>query len=127
MKRKNTEGNDRPLKTRKITENSNSSERESNLHQFSLNESIKEGFVLTKEIADGEILNDISGNFWRIGKPVGKGSFGEIFLAAEEINEPVDGNKATYVAKIEPHSNGPLFVEIHCLINVSKRNEDGGT
>lgn len=27
---------------------------------------------------------------------------------------------ADYVVKIEPHSNGPLFVEIHCLINAGK-------
>lgn len=53
---------------------------------------------------------------------MGKGSFGEIFLASDQINQPVDCNTAKYVAKIEPHSNGPLFVEIHCLLNVTKRN-----
>lgn len=120
MKRKNNDGgNDRPCKSRKTSENSNSSDRD---RSSLLDDSIKEEFVLTKEIAHDQVLTDISGNYWRIGKPVGKGSFGEIFLAAEEVNKPVDRNKATYVAKIEPHSNGPLFVEIHCLLNVSKRN-----
>uniref|UniRef100_A0A182JAD4 non-specific serine/threonine protein kinase n=1 Tax=Anopheles atroparvus TaxID=41427 RepID=A0A182JAD4_ANOAO len=28
-----------------------------------------------------------------------------------------------YVVKIEPHSNGPLFVEIHCLLNTAKRSD----
>lgn len=26
--------------------------------------------------------------------------------------------------KIEPHSNGPLFVEIHCLINAAKKTDE---
>jgi hypothetical protein len=39
-------------------------------------ESKKEEFVLTREIAEHEILSDISGKKWRIGVPVGKGSFG---------------------------------------------------
>lgn len=83
-----------------------------------------EEFVLTKELADGEILTDIAGSHWRIGKPVGKGSFGEIFLAADEINKPVENDKSYYVAKIEPHSNGPLFVEIHCLLNVKNTKKN---
>lgn len=50
----------------------------------------------------------------------GKGSFGEIFLASDDISRPVSDRNAKYVVKIEPHSNGPLFVEIHCLINAAK-------
>lgn len=82
----------------------------------------KDEFVLTREIAENAILSDIAGNKWRIGSPVGKGSFGEIFLASDDISRPVDVNNAQFVTKIEPHSNGPLFVEIHCLLNVNKRN-----
>lgn len=119
MKRKNNDLNEKPCKSIKISENENICDRDSSGF---CDEEAKDEFVLTKEIADGEILNDIGGNYWKIGKPVGKGSFGEIFLAAEEVNKPVESSTATYVAKIEPHSNGPLFVEIHCLLNVSKRN-----
>lgn len=54
----------------------------------------------------------------------GKGSFGEIFLASDDISRPVSDRNAKYVVKIEPHSNGPLFVEIHCLMNTAK---DTGT
>lgn len=50
----------------------------------------------------------------------GKGSFGEIFLASDVTGRPVHSDTAKYVVKIEPHSNGPLFVEIHCLLNVGK-------
>lgn len=89
----------------------------------SLEEEKKEEFVLTREIADSAILSDIAGNKWRIGAPIGKGSFGEIFLASNDINRPVDIKTAHFVTKIEPHSNGPLFVEIHCLLNVNKRSQ----
>jgi hypothetical protein len=85
---------------------------------------LKKEFVLTREIADNAILCDITGNQWRIGAPVGKGSFGEIYLASNDTARPVDVHNANYVTKIEPHSNGPLFVEIHCLLNVNK-NHDG--
>jgi hypothetical protein len=40
-------------------------------------ESKKEEFVLTRELAEHEIISDISGKKWRIGVPVGKGSFGK--------------------------------------------------
>lgn len=50
----------------------------------------------------------------------GKGSFGEIFLASDDISKPVTSENAKYVVKIEPHKSGPLFVEIHCLIKAGK-------
>lgn len=52
----------------------------------------------------------------------GKGNFGEIFLASDNISIPVTNENAKFVVKIEPHSNGPLFVEIHCLMNTAKKN-----
>lgn len=97
---------------------------ESNCHSELDNSIIeRKEFVLTRDIADNSILCDIAGNQWRIGAPVGAGSFGEIYLASNDISQPVDKYNANYVTKIEPHSNGPLFVEIHCLLNVNK--EDG--
>lgn len=50
----------------------------------------------------------------------GKGSFGEIFLASDDITAPVTSENAKFVVKIEPHKSGPLFVEIHCLIKAGK-------
>ncbi|XP_050090549.1 uncharacterized protein LOC126574403 isoform X2 [Anopheles aquasalis] len=80
-------------------------------------------FTLSKEFVDGTLLMDLALKQWRIGKPIGKGSFGEIFLASDDIDHPVTSDNAEYVVKIEPHSNGPLFVEIHCLLNTAKRSE----
>uniref|UniRef100_A0A182T294 non-specific serine/threonine protein kinase n=1 Tax=Anopheles maculatus TaxID=74869 RepID=A0A182T294_9DIPT len=80
-------------------------------------------FTLSKEFVDGTLLMDLTLKQWRIGKPIGKGSFGEIFLASDDIDTPVTSENAKYVVKIEPHSNGPLFVEIHCLLNTAKRTE----
>lgn len=91
--------------------------------EFDTSISKKEEFVLTREIAHNAILNDISGNQWRIGAPIGKGSFGEIYLASDNVNKTVEINSAPFVTKIEPHSNGPLFVEIHCLLNVNKQQD----
>lgn len=69
----------------------------------------KEEFVLTREIVEHEIISDISGNKWRIGKATGKGSFGEIFLVSDDITKPVNVKNSNYVIKIEPHSNGKLI------------------
>ncbi|XP_053677094.1 uncharacterized protein LOC128727228 [Anopheles nili] len=80
-------------------------------------------FTLSKEFVDGTKLMDLTLKQWRIGKPIGKGSFGEIFLASDNIDAPVTAENAKYVVKIEPHSNGPLFVEIHCLLNTAKRSD----
>uniref|UniRef100_A0A182LVC6 non-specific serine/threonine protein kinase n=1 Tax=Anopheles culicifacies TaxID=139723 RepID=A0A182LVC6_9DIPT len=80
-------------------------------------------FTLSKEFVDGTLLMDLTLKQWRTGKPIGKGSFGEIFLASDDIGTPVTSENAKYVVKIEPHSNGPLFVEIHCLLNTAKRTE----
>lgn len=75
-------------------------------------ENKKEDFILTQEIAENEILSDISGNKWRIGVPVGKGSFGEIFLASNDISRPVNCENSSFVTKIEPHSNGKIFLSL---------------
>jgi vaccinia related kinase len=49
----------------------------------------------------------------------GVGGFGEIYLCSEDISRPVcdDAMKAV---KIEPHSNGPLFVEMNFYIRAAK-------
>lgn len=47
------------------------------------------------------------------------GGFGEIYLASNETDRPVD-DSADYVIKVEPHSNGPLFAEMHCYMRVAK-------
>ncbi|CAH1792888.1 unnamed protein product [Owenia fusiformis] len=78
------------------------------------------GHQLAKPFPEGEILVDtIFKKRWRIGKPVGQGGFGVLYLGFE------DGTPATeppYVIKIEPHSNGPLFCELNFYQRAAKQD-----
>lgn len=71
-------------------------------------------------IKEGEILTDITKKQWRVGKSVGAGGFGEIYLVSSDITKPVSQD-AMYAVKIEPHKNGPLFVEMNFYIRVAKQ------
>lgn len=72
------------------------------------------------QIREGEILTDITKKQWRVGKSVGAGGFGEIYLVSDDISKPVSQD-AAYAVKIEPHKNGPLFVEMNFYIRVAKQ------
>ncbi|KAM7344277.1 back seat driver isoform 2-T3 [Cochliomyia hominivorax] len=96
-----------------LTQNDNNS---------SLTESPKPVYTLRPSVVNGTIMYDLTQKPWRLGRPIGKGNFGEIFLASDNISIPVTNENAKFVVKIEPHSNGPLFVEIHCLMNTAKKN-----
>lgn len=50
----------------------------------------------------------------------GRGSFGRIYLASDDVDKDVTKLSARYVIKIEPHTNGPLFVEVHCMIRTAQ-------
>ncbi|VDI28164.1 vaccinia related kinase [Mytilus galloprovincialis] len=64
----------------------------------------------------GELLKDYGKKHWRLGEVIGQGGFGLIYLATL-----VDGTKdETYVVKIEPIANGPLFCELHVYQRVAK-------
>jgi len=43
------------------------------------------------------------------------------FLASNDITLPVDQD-AKYVVKIEPHNNGPLFVEMNFYIRAARKH-----
>ncbi|XP_060070609.1 serine/threonine-protein kinase VRK1-like [Ylistrum balloti] len=73
---------------------------------------------LPDSFAPGTILRDLRKKEWQLGKEIGQGGFGLIYLA-NEIGCPVEAN-APYVVKIEPHSNGPLFCELHYYQRVAK-------
>ncbi|KAH8277629.1 hypothetical protein KR018_002398 [Drosophila ironensis] len=89
----------------------------------SATESPRPVYTLRPSVVNGTILRDVLSKAWRLGRPIGKGNFGEIFLASDDTVCPASSENAKYVVKIEPHSNGPLFVEIHCLINTSQNKE----
>ncbi|AAF15030.1 m142R [Myxoma virus] len=59
------------------------------------------------EIEPGDVLIDASKREWVLGDILGKGGFGYIYTARLCSEEEFD----KYVIKIEPKSNGPLFVE----------------
>lgn len=79
------------------------------------------GNVLPPQIPSGEILTDLTGKQWRIGETIGYGGFGEIYVASDNIKDPVKTD-TQYVIKVESHSNGPLFVEVNCMLRIARLN-----
>ncbi|KAL0116529.1 hypothetical protein PUN28_009888 [Cardiocondyla obscurior] len=79
------------------------------------------GCKLPAQLPVGEILTDITQNKWRLGNTIGYGGFGDIYLASNDITSPV-GQDAKYVVKIEPHNNGPLFVEMNFYIRAARKH-----
>ncbi|AAR07494.1 142R [Yaba monkey tumor virus] len=61
-----------------------------------------------QELKEGEILIDSTKTKWKLGQIVGKGGFGYIYFAVKDCDKYSD---FTHVIKVEPKSNGPLFVE----------------
>ncbi|XP_012277014.1 serine/threonine-protein kinase VRK1 [Orussus abietinus] len=78
------------------------------------------GCRLPSRLPSGEILTDITNSDWRLGEPIGCGGFGDIYLASNDVSKPV-GDDAKYVIKIEPHNNGPLFVEMNFYIRAARK------
>ncbi|XP_061429716.1 serine/threonine-protein kinase VRK1-like isoform X1 [Lethenteron reissneri] len=66
---------------------------------------------LPELLAPGEVLSDVVKKEWKLGRAVGEGGFGRLYLAAQNTSQPV-GEDADYVIKVEPHENGPLFTEL---------------
>ncbi|XP_011500570.1 PREDICTED: serine/threonine-protein kinase VRK1-like [Ceratosolen solmsi marchali] len=79
------------------------------------------GCRLPSRLPAGEILKDITQNLWRLGDSIGCGGFGDVYLASSDIHKPV-GPNAKYVIKIEPHNNGPLFVEMNFYIRAARKS-----
>ncbi|XP_076237085.1 serine/threonine-protein kinase VRK1 isoform X2 [Calliopsis andreniformis] len=77
------------------------------------------GCKLPDPLPAGEILTDITQNKWKLGHSIGYGGFGDIYLASNNIDAPVQQD-AKYVIKIEPHNNGPLFVEMNFYIRAAR-------
>ena len=52
-----------------------------------------------------------------------------VFMLSVASTVPMFFNALTiprFVMKVEPHSNGPLFTEMHCLLRIGlKRHRDG--
>lgn len=72
------------------------------------------------DIINGDLITDIQGNKWKIGKQIGSGGFGVIYTIFPENNLILNGKK--YVVKFEKHTSGPLFVEINCYLRIAKHD-----
>ncbi|XP_056616118.1 serine/threonine-protein kinase VRK2 isoform X1 [Triplophysa dalaica] len=68
-------------------------------------------YTLSSELPDGWILTDSEKKKWRIGKIIGRGGFGLIYLASGDVHVPVRDD-TDFVIKVEYHENGPLFSEL---------------
>lgn len=78
------------------------------------------GNKLVTHVPEGTIVTDLQQKKWRIGKAVGVGGFGEIYLAFDDVRSK-DDKDSRYVAKVEAHTNGPLFVEMHFYLRAARR------
>ncbi|XP_054885844.1 serine/threonine-protein kinase VRK2 [Poeciliopsis prolifica] len=67
--------------------------------------------ALPKPLPDDFILTDTEKKKWRLGKIIGQGGFGLIYLASQDINKPVSSD-TDFVIKVEYYENGPLFSEL---------------
>ncbi|XP_049542803.1 nucleosomal histone kinase 1-like [Anopheles darlingi] len=63
-------------------------------------------------VPPGTVLTDSQKVQWKVGPLIDSGGFGDIYCACG-TTEPVPAQAENYpfVVKIEPHENGPLFVE----------------
>ncbi|KAM9344734.1 serine/threonine-protein kinase VRK1-like isoform 1-T2 [Symphorus nematophorus] len=67
--------------------------------------------ALPKPLPEGFILTDTEKKKWRLGKIIGQGGFGLIYLASQDVDRPV-ATDTHFVIKVEYHENGPLFSEL---------------
>ena len=75
------------------------------------------GYKFPEHLNEGTTLTDLTKKQWVLGKTLGKGGFGEIYTARE------GGKGEERVVKIEPHENGPLFVEMHFFMRAAKPDQ----
>lgn len=112
-----TSNNDNNRPTRVVEPETNVSEDKREINRRSPN-----GFLLPDPLPRGEILTDTIKQEWVLGKPIGVGGFGELYLASFKGQDgKISAEK--YVIKVEPHSNGPLFVEVHFYLRATKTDE----
>ncbi|XP_065183608.1 serine/threonine-protein kinase VRK1-like [Sycon ciliatum] len=78
--------------------------------------------AVSVQLPPGETLTDLRKHSWKVGNPIGRGGFGEIYLAspASTCSRSVPAN-AQHVIKIEPFVNGPLFSEVSFYTRCAKK------
>ncbi|KAI5743927.1 hypothetical protein M8J77_023881 [Diaphorina citri] len=86
------------------------------------------GIRLPDPIPHGEVLTDTKNGQWKIGRSIGFGGFGEIYLASEYKHNyygrhEVTDTNSKYVIKVEPHSSSTLFVEMNFYLRVATEDK----
>ncbi|KAH9509318.1 Serine/threonine-protein kinase vrk1 [Bulinus truncatus] len=74
---------------------------------------------LPEQLPAGTLLQDLCKQEWSLGKVIGKGGFGLIYLASRR-NPSLKSTPEDRVIKIEPKSNGPLYCEMQFYQRVAK-------
>ncbi|XP_045683422.1 serine/threonine-protein kinase VRK2 isoform X2 [Phyllostomus hastatus] len=75
-------------------------------------------YKLPVPLPEGKVLDDSEGNKWVLGKMIGSGGFGLIYLAFP-TNKPDED--ARHVIKVEYQENGPLFSELKFYQRAAKK------
>uniref|UniRef100_A0AAY4E6T0 non-specific serine/threonine protein kinase n=1 Tax=Denticeps clupeoides TaxID=299321 RepID=A0AAY4E6T0_9TELE len=68
--------------------------------------------ALPPALPEGWILTDTEKKRWRLGKVLGSGGFGLIYLACQEGDTSANDDDWRFVIKVEYRENGPLFSEL---------------
>ncbi|XP_040285650.1 serine/threonine-protein kinase VRK2 isoform X2 [Bufo bufo] len=77
---------------------------------------------LPAPLPEGLIVTDMNKKSWRLGKKLGQGGFGLIYLASPECTRTVTDD-AAYVIKVENYANGPLFCELKFYQRAAKQDD----
>ncbi|XP_008054269.1 serine/threonine-protein kinase VRK2 [Carlito syrichta] len=78
-----------------------------------------EKYKLPVPLPEGKVLDDMEGKQWVLGRMVGSGGFGLIYLAFP-TNKP--DQDARHVIKVEYQENGPLFSELKFYQRAAKKD-----
>ncbi|XP_027476585.1 serine/threonine-protein kinase VRK2 isoform X2 [Zalophus californianus] len=78
-----------------------------------------EKYRLPVPLPEGKVLDDTEGKQWMLGKMIGSGGFGLIYLAFP-ANKP--DKDAKHVVKVEYQENGPLFSELKFYQRAAKKD-----
>ncbi|KAM6217283.1 serine/threonine-protein kinase VRK2-like [Rhynchocyon petersi] len=76
-------------------------------------------YRLPVPLPEGKILVDMERNLWMLGKMIGSGGFGLIYLAFPTNKTDED---ARHVIKVEYQENGPLFSELKFYQRAAKKD-----
>jgi len=108
------------VKTKKLKKKAKSKKNTPSKNASSLSKSSDSKFA---GLSEGEIFQcmEPQEQFWRLGKTIGKGGFGMIYICSKGKKKPSE-EELKYVMKIEPYEQRSLLDEINFYIGETKTN-----